>query len=50
MIDSEGKANAYALKNIYRKDRRELLKNSVEDNSSQYSQEYIKDTKQYFNY
>ena len=28
IIDSEGKANAYAIDNIYRKDRRELLKNS----------------------
>lgn len=27
-IDSEGKANAYALENMYRKDRRELIKNS----------------------
>jgi hypothetical protein len=28
VVDSEGKANAYALDNMYRKDRRELLKNS----------------------
>lgn len=28
VIDSEGKANAYAIDNMYRKDRRELLKNS----------------------
>ena len=28
VVDSEGKANAYALENMYRKDRRELLKNS----------------------
>lgn len=28
VTDSEGKANAYALDNMYRKDRRELLKNS----------------------
>lgn len=27
-IDLEGKANAYALENMYRKDRRELIKNS----------------------
>ena len=28
VVDSEGKANAYAVDNMYRKDRRELLKNS----------------------
>lgn len=28
VVDSEGKANAYAIDNMYRKDRRELLKNS----------------------
>ena len=28
VIDNEGKANAYAIDNMYRKDRRELLKNS----------------------
>lgn len=28
VIDSEGKANAYAIDNMYRKDRRELLKKS----------------------
>lgn len=33
VVDSEGKANAYAIDNMYRKDRRELLKKSGLKNS-----------------
>ena len=50
VIDSEGKANNYALKNMYRKDRRELLKNAIEDTSSDVSKEYVKGTNKYFKY
>lgn len=40
VIDNEGKANAYAIDNMYRKDRRELLKNSEPDENNQYSKRY----------
>lgn len=50
VVNSEGKANAYALKNMYRKDRRKLLTNAEEDNYNVTSQEYIKGTKKYFKY
>ena len=50
VIDSEGKANAYGLKNMYRKDRREMLKNSKMDLSNQITKEYVSGTRKYFNY
>ena len=40
VIDNEGKANAYVIDNMYRKDRRELLKNSEPDENNQYSKRY----------
>ena len=40
VIDNEGKANAYAIDNMYRKDRRELSKNSEPDENNQYSKRY----------
>lgn len=45
VIDSEGKANAYALKNSYRKDRRELLNNKKENVFDKNQKEYIDGTK-----
>ena len=48
VTDSEGKANAYAIDNMYRKDRRELLKNSklkmkdFEDSENHLSQSHYK--------
>ena len=40
VIDSEGKTNAYAIDNMYRKDRRELLKNSKPDTEKHLSKRY----------
>ena len=47
VIDSEGKANAYVIDNMYRKDRRELLKNSEPDENNQYSKRYYDGLKKY---
>lgn len=56
VIDSEGKANAYALDNMYRKDRRELLKNRIgetkdflnkKDQNYKLNKEYINGTKKH---
>ena len=47
VIDNEGKANAYAIDNMYRKDRRELLKNSEPDENNQYSKRYYNGLKKH---
>ena len=47
IIDNEGKTNAYAIDNMYRKDRRELLKNSEPDENNQYSKRYYDDLKKH---
>ena len=46
-VDMESEANPQALKTMYRKDRRELLKNSEPDENNQYSKRYYDGLKKY---
>ena len=49
--DSEGRANKYAIKNMYRKDRREMLKNAqIDKTPSPYVKDYVKGNLKYNNY
>ena len=51
VADSEGKANKYAIKNMYRKDRRELFKDAqIDDTPSLYVRDYVKGNLKYNNY
>ena len=51
VADSEGKANKYAIKNMYRKDRREMFKDAkIDDTPSPYVKDYVKGNLKYNNY